>query len=107
MNFFKTLFITGLAAVFALALSLSAAGPNQDSGMKMAGSTKADTKGAVIQTLKGPQVKVGEKTVCPVTGTAFKVTDKSLYTVIDGKKYYVCCSGCTDPLKKNPKKYLK
>ena len=41
---------------------------------------------------------------CPVMGGEIK---KDLYVDVDGKRVYVCCQGCIDPIKKNPEKYLK
>jgi len=47
-------------------------------------------------------VKVQEK--CPVMGGAI---NKNLYVDHDGKRVYVCCQGCIEPIKKDPAKYIK
>lgn len=65
------------------------------------------SSGAKTQTLKSPEAKIGDKLICPVMNSKFEVKEDTLYTEIDGKKYYVCCKGCIEPLKTNPKKYLK
>lgn len=59
------------------------------------------------QKYNSPQSKKGDTVICPVMKNSFKVTDKSLFVTIKGKKYYVCCSMCPAELKKNPDKYLK
>jgi len=48
--------------------------------------------------------KITPQTKCPVQGGDI---DKSLFVDVDGKRIYVCCSGCIDEIKKNPKKYIK
>jgi YHS domain-containing protein len=60
----------------------------------------------VTQTLASAEVAVGEWTVCPVMRTKFQVKATSLYVEIGGKKVYVCCAACVEPLKANPKKFL-
>lgn len=41
---------------------------------------------------------VKHQTVCPVMGGA---VNKQLYVDFDGKRIYVCCSGCIDAVKKD------
>jgi len=41
---------------------------------------------------------------CPVTGTA---VNKELKSEVNGRVFYVCCSGCIDAIKANPDAYLK
>ena len=61
----------------------------------------------VNQTMSASEAKVGDVVCCPVMGTKFKVTDKSLFAEVNGKRIYVCCPGCVQPLKTDPEKYLK
>lgn len=48
--------------------------------------------------------KIKLQTVCPVMGGAI---DKKQFVDVKGKRIYVCCAGCLDPVKKDPDKYLK
>ena len=77
------------------------------SGKKMDHKHQKPTAAAKAQKLNSPEARKGETVVCPVMGSAFKVTDKSLFYTYKGKKYYVCCAMCIDELKKEPEKYLK
>ena len=49
--------------------------------------------------------KLKKQTTCPVMKG--KKINKKLFADVDGKRIYVCCSGCIAVIKKNPKKYLK
>jgi YHS domain-containing protein len=40
---------------------------------------------------------------CPVMGGP---VNRSLFVDHEGKRIYVCCAGCIEPIKKNPEKYL-
>jgi peptide-methionine (R)-S-oxide reductase len=53
------------------------------------------------------QAAIGDEVTCPVMERTFKITEQSPYVEIDGKRYYVCCSGCVEMLRKEPDKYLK
>ncbi|OGV58932.1 MAG: hypothetical protein A2X49_02795 [Lentisphaerae bacterium GWF2_52_8] len=44
------------------------------------------------------------QTECPVMG---KKINKSLFVDYDGKRIYVCCSGCIGTVKADPGKYIK
>ena len=44
------------------------------------------------------------QTECPVLGGAI---DKSLFVDYKGKRIYVCCSGCIEPVKADPEKFLE
>lgn len=59
------------------------------------------------QTYKSPELKIGDKATCPVMNSKFTVSKDSLYVVVQGKKYYVCCADCVKLLKQHPDKYLK
>ena len=44
------------------------------------------------------------QTTCPVTGGKI---DKRLYVDHAGKRIYLCCKGCVDPVQKDPAKFVK
>ncbi len=44
--------------------------------------------------------------VCPVTGSAFKVSEENSYSIVEGKGYYHCCAGCEKPFQANPDKHM-
>jgi YHS domain-containing protein len=50
---------------------------------------------------------LGNRVICPITGSAFNITKESEKLVYEGKVYYFCCPGCKVPFEKNPEKYLK
>ena len=45
--------------------------------------------------------------VCPVMGGEGVVDENTLYTDVDGKRYYHCCAGCPEKFAADPQKYLK
>lgn len=103
------IFIT-LVSVTALLTGLTACkdGDKNQQGMHKGHGDSGSRDTHVVQHYGSKQLKVGDKTVCPVMkDSKFTITKKSLSVEIKGKKYYVCCGGCIDALKKNPDKYLK
>ena len=44
------------------------------------------------------------QTVCPITGGKI---DKEQYVDVKGYRIYVCCKGCIDVIKADPKKVIK
>ena len=50
-----------------------------------------------------PEKKV--QTECPVMGE--KITNKSLFVDVQGKRIYVCCAECVEKVKAEPEKYIK
>jgi len=44
---------------------------------------------------------------CPVMGEKGVVDEKIPYSVVDGKKYYHCCAGCSEKFQAETNKYLK
>jgi len=44
------------------------------------------------------------QSTCPVMGGE---VDKKLYVDADGKRIYVCCTGCLEKVKADPGKYIK
>ncbi len=87
-------------------VKMSSGGSMSHDMSKMAKTNVKVTEGKV-QKYNSPEAKKGDTVVCPVMKTVFKVTDKSLFVTVKGKKYYVCCEMCPEELKKNPDKYLK
>ncbi|NLD98850.1 MAG: hypothetical protein GX640_03170 [Fibrobacter sp.] len=45
---------------------------------------------------------VPQKT-CPVMGSPIR---KDLFVDVDGKRIYICCGGCIEPIKKDPQMYI-
>lgn len=56
------------------------------------------------KTTAAKPAKITLQTTCPVMGGKI---NKDLYVDHDGKRIYVCCKGCIDPIKKDPVKYIK
>ena len=75
------------------------------------GYAKTDTKGSQKSEIVEANVWItdsGEKRfICPVMGGEGVVDSTTLFTEVDGKRYYHCCAGCPDKFKANPSKYLK
>ena len=46
----------------------------------------------------------GPQTTCPIMGGKI---NKDLFADHDGKRVYVCCSGCLEPLKKDAAAHIK
>ena len=44
---------------------------------------------------------------CPVMGNEGVVDSKTTSSVVDGKRYYYCCTGCVNKFEAEPEKYLK
>jgi uncharacterized Zn-binding protein involved in type VI secretion len=65
------------------------------------------SQAALLQAYSAPEAKVGDRVVCPVTRNPFAITSSSLFVNVQGKKVYVCCADCKDPIAKNPDQYLK
>ena len=53
------------------------------------------------------ELNIGDKTVCPVMGGEFTITESTPVIEYKGKKYYFCCPGCDKEFSKNPEKYIK
>lgn len=65
------------------------------------------SQAALLQSYSAQEAKVGDRVVCPVTRNTFAVTSSSLFVNAQGKKVYVCCADCKDPIEKTPDQYLK
>ncbi|MCX5642855.1 MAG: cupredoxin domain-containing protein [Candidatus Omnitrophica bacterium] len=52
------------------------------------------------------QQTTSDSSICPVTREQFKPTAQSPSYKYKGKTYQFCCSGCVNPFKKNPEKYI-
>lgn len=51
-----------------------------------------------------PAQQLKPQTTCPVTGEDI---NKSIFVDYKGKRIYLCCNSCIDPVKKDPEKYIK
>ena len=51
--------------------------------------------------------KVGDITMCPVSGAIYKVKESSPKIEHDGLTYHACCSGCANKFKKDPERFSK
>lgn len=51
--------------------------------------------------------KVGDKTMCPVSGEEFVVTATSPKVEFEGKTYYTCCPNCAKKLQADPKSFIE
>ncbi len=73
--------------------------------MAAAQTTNADskTKTPAANVAKNAK-KVVHQTICPVMGNAI---DKKLFVDHEGKRIYVCCTGCLETVKADPVKYIK
>jgi len=84
--------MTGMLVLFAAALFLAGCGENSTpTGQSQSAKQSASA------TLK-PQA------TCPIMGNAI---DKSLYADVNGQRVYVCCAGCIEQVKANPKAALQ
>ena len=45
--------------------------------------------------------------VCPVMGGEGVVDENTTFSIVDRKKYYHCCDGCSEKFVANPEKFLK
>ena len=45
--------------------------------------------------------------VCPVTKKEGVVDKNTVFSIVDGKKYYHCCQACAPKFQAEPQKYLK
>ena len=43
---------------------------------------------------------------CPVMGSEGVVKESTTFSIVDGKKYYHCCGGCSEKFTSNTAKYL-
>ncbi|MGA3050432.1 MAG: hypothetical protein ABSE00_00720 [Chitinispirillaceae bacterium] len=84
-----------------------AVGQNRDSLTPKYDTTVQAPKG-ISPKVKQPKAaaqstKLKPQSTCPVLGGPI---DKNLYVDYQGKRIYVCCTGCIDEVKKNPEKYI-
>ncbi len=52
------------------------------------------------------QLLVERQKICPVTGEPLGSMGAPVPVVVEGRTVFVCCEGCSTPLKSNPGKYL-
>ena len=87
-----------IKSVSAIAIALLAVSVGTSYAGENCASCKKDTKAT-----KEVAVAVKPQTTCPVMGGAI---DKKLFVDAEGKRIYLCCTGCIAPVKKDPKKYI-
>jgi xanthine dehydrogenase accessory factor len=92
---------TSFSIPFVLAGVLSAFG--------CAGGQAAPETAAKVNSNVKPigEAKIGDTTVCPVSGEEFQVTATSPKVEHEGKTYFFCCAGCDKKFQAEPKKFLK
>jgi len=73
-------------------------------GMAGMSGEKIDPTGAVKAFDSAPAI--GSKGICPVSGQAFLVTEKTATSEHEGKHYGYCCPGCKPKFDADPAKYL-
>jgi YHS domain-containing protein len=89
--------VTMSAMVPLLVFTLAYAGPEGDSSYIFVDLSETQTRTLPSKIMLKPQ------TTCPVMN---KPVDKKLYVDYRGKRMYVCCPGCIEKVRKNPKKYI-
>jgi peptide-methionine (R)-S-oxide reductase len=93
------------AVIIIMALCLPAAAGTSCCGSMASAGVKNQARVSCGAAAGEPAI--GDEVVCPVMGRRFQVTAQSPYVEIEGRKYYVCCGSCVEPLRKEPEKYLK
>ena len=53
------------------------------------------------------EAKVGDITMCPVSGAIYKVKHSSPILEHKGKTFHSCCMGCADTFKDDPDRFYK
>jgi Cu+-exporting ATPase len=56
--------------------------------------------------VKPGEAKLGDSTICPVSGEHFTVAADSPKVDYQGKTYYFCCNDCVADFQKNPEKFV-
>jgi YHS domain-containing protein len=85
------------AALLVAAGLTRAACPAEDSSYIFVDLSETRTRSLPSKIMLKPQ------TTCPVMK---KPVDKKLFVDYKGKRMYVCCPGCLEKARKNPKKYI-
>jgi YHS domain-containing protein len=55
-----------------------------------------------VKHLNKKGVKIGDKTICPVSGKVITVAVDTPKEIYDGVTYYFCCAHCVEKFLKNP-----
>jgi len=96
--------IVAIAVIFSAEFSLAQSTMPMDTLKTKPDSIKTVQKTDKPKAKKSSKKVLKPQTTCPVQGDAI---DKSLFVDYQGKRIYVCCSGCIDAVKKDPEKYIK
>lgn len=102
----KMKYLTCLVLVASMAL-LGACGKEKAPACDKPCDDDKKHSGSICPTYDAAEVKVGEKSCCPVSKDNFTVAANSLFFSTNGKKFYVCDEDCRVALAKNPDQYLK
>lgn len=67
-----------------------------------------ETKSCPLMAKKGTHAfaLIGNELICPVLGSKFRISEKTVYSRYKGKCYAFCCPECKEPFNKNPGKYI-
>lgn len=49
-----------------------------------------------------PGAQVGQRTLCPIMGGEFEITDQTPSAEYEGQKVYFCCPGCVGEFEEDP-----
>ena len=85
------------ATLVATALVFAVTGSSSAGGDCCSGPQKPATTNVVAK------AEAKAQTTCPVMGGP---VNKKIFVDAEGKRIYLCCKGCIDPVKKDPKKYI-
>ena len=62
-------------------------------------SAKAEAPAELVHQ---PGAKPGDRTICPVMGNEFVVSESSTFAEYEGQKVYFCCPGCQEDFAADP-----
>lgn len=69
---------------------------------KEQGAMKPGDSAGKRQLARQGEAKLGDKTMCPIMGGEFEVSEKSPSVKHEGKDIYFCCPGCDTKFKEDP-----
>lgn len=95
--------LLSLALASSCATTTAAATTEAKAEAKGEGHHHVDANATVV---KPGEAKLGDATVCPVSGEHFTVEADSPKAEYQGKTYYFCCNDCVADFQKNPEKFV-
>jgi YHS domain-containing protein len=107
----RSLVLASVASLLAFAVACGGNSPEPATPSTEAPAAAPAASAATASTAAAPLVapgeaKVGDKSLCPVSGEEFTIDANSPKYEYKGKTYYFCCSGCDKKFQKEPEKYL-